>query len=145
MSHPRNSKEQQEAEKWLISALSKELNCHLNKKRIDLNNGTWLEVDGFSAHPPVICEAWAHIGIPLSAQKNKVMADALKLIFVNNLVNKRKNKLILLFGDSKAAGHFKGKSWIAECFRGQKISIKIIKFPEKRKNTIQRAQKRQSR
>ncbi len=39
-------------------------------------NSNWLTVDGLSWDPPVLMEAWAHIGAPKSAQKAKVMLDA---------------------------------------------------------------------
>ncbi len=99
-----DSNEQQKAERWLISALSKKkkLEVELAKKKWSLEGGSYIELDGYCESPKILCEAWAHIGSLKTAQKNKVMTDAFKLIFVNKLV-KGNYELILLFADTKAA------------------------------------------
>ena len=71
----------------MIGALSRAKGVTLIKKSWPLAKGSWIELDGFCESPPVLCEAWAHIGPPKSAQKNKVMTDAYKLLFVSELIN----------------------------------------------------------
>ena len=141
---PGDSSEQQEAERWLLGRLSKHLGVTLTKKRFLLDGGGWIELDGFCESPLVLCEAWAHIGSPKSAQKNKVMADALKLLFVNALV-KGDGKHILLFADREAAAHFQGKSCMAQCLNKYNIIVEIIELPLELKTKILKAQKRQYR
>lgn len=142
---PGDSKEQQDAEKWLVSYFAQGKGVKLVKKKWTLLNGSWVESDGFCESPRIICEAWAHIGIPKSAQKNKVMTDVLKMLFIDSLEKSRKSSLVLLFGDEKAAEHFKGKSWMATCLKRNGIEVKVIKFPEEIKEKILKAQERQYR
>jgi len=139
-----DSSEQREAETWLVDCLSKKLGVTLTKRKIPIDGGSWIELDGFCESPLVLCEAWAHIGPPKSAQKNKMMADAFKLLFANALV-KGDGKRILLFADREAAAHFQGKSWMAQCLNKHNIIVEIIELPLERKTGILKAQKRQSR
>lgn len=140
-----DSSEQREAEEWLVNALSKKLGLQLTKrKRLDLPEGGWIELDAFCESPLVLCEVWAHIGSPKSAQKDKVMTDALKLLFASTLV-KGNAKRILLFADHDAAAHFQGKSWMAQCLKKHNIKVEIIKLTPKLKINVQEAQRRQYR
>lgn len=141
---PGDSSEQREVEEWLVAALAKKLSITLSKKKWPLEEGSWIEIDGYSQSPLVLCEAWAHIGAAKSAQKNKVMADAFKLLFVNTLI-KGSGKNILLFSDYEAAAHFQGKSWMAQCLRNYNIIIEIIDLPPGLKNQVLKAQQRQYR
>jgi DNA-binding MarR family transcriptional regulator len=141
---PGESSEQQEAEIWLVRRLANKLGLELVKKRVPLDKGGWFEVDGFCESPFVLCQAWAHIGSPKSAQKDKVMADALRLLFAKERLEQI-GKLILLFSDSKAAAHFQGRSWMAQCLKKNNISIEIIELPPRLKAKVLEAQKRQYR
>ena len=141
---PGDSSEQQEAEGWLLDCLSRNLGVALTKRRFVLDEGSWIEVDGFCEFPLVLCEAWAHIGPPKSAQKNKVMTDAFKLLFVNTLL-KEDGKRILLFADREAAAPFQGKSWMAQCLSKHNIIVEIIELPSGVKTKILKAQERQYR
>ncbi len=139
-----DSSEQQEAEKWLVDCLSMKLGVTLTKRKFPLDGGSWIELDGFCESPLILCEAWAHIGPPKSAQKNKVMADAFKLLFVSALV-RGDGKRILLFGDCEAATHFQGKSWMAQCLNKHNIIVEIMELPSEFKTKVLKAQKRQYR
>ncbi len=139
-----DSSEQRDAEEELLKELSKELGVNLTKKKFSLNGESQIELDGFCKDPLVLCEAWAHIGPPKSAQKNKVMTDALKLIFTNKLF-KGKGKCILLFADHGAAAHFQGKSWMAQCLKEYNIEVRIIKLSQELRSKVMEAQKRQYR
>lgn len=141
---PGDSKEQKEAESWLVNQLSKNLGIKLEKRRLCLDGGSWVELDGLSESPLVLCEAWAHIGTPKPAQKNKVMADAFKLLFVNALF-KIVGKRILIFSNQEAASHFQGKSWMAECLKKNNITVEVIELPSELKAKVLEAQKRQYR
>ncbi len=142
---PGNSLEQQEAEGLLIALVGKKLGLALAKKRFALPEGGWLEVDGVSESPPVLCEAWAHIGKPKSAQKNKVMADALKLKFAATLCGKPPEQLILVFADREAASHFIGNSWMAQALKAKGIETHLVELPNRVREKILLAQRRQYR
>jgi len=141
---PGESREQQEAEIWLVSRLANKLGLKLVKKRVPLDKGGWFEIDGFCESPLLLCQAWAHIGPPKSAQKDKVMADVLRLLFANECFGQT-GRLILLFSDSSAAAHFQGTSWMAQCLKKNNISIEIIELPPRLKAKVLEAQKRQYR
>jgi hypothetical protein len=141
---PGESKEQQRAEAWLIQREAERIGANLVKKRLSCGDGSWLELDGFCDSPSVLCEAWAHVGSPKSAQKNKVMSDAFKLAFAGTLIQ-RPCRNILIFGDGDAASHFRGKSWMAECLKRNNITIEVIDFPPDLKSAVLSAQKRQYR
>lgn len=141
---PGHSTEQQEAEEWLVGHLAKKLGVKLMKRKFLLQEGSWVEIDGFCESPLVLCEAWAHIGPPKGAQKDKVMADAFKLLFVNTLVESA-GKRILLFGDHQAAAHFSGKSWVAQCLRRHNMTIEVVDLPSELRARVLRAQERQYR
>lgn len=140
-----DSKEQREAEAWLIDVLAEELGISLTKQKWVLDNGSWIELDGFCKTPLVLCEVWAHIGPPKSAQKHKVMTDALKLMFANDTLFKSEGKCILLFADEEATLHFQGKSWMAQCLKKYNITIKVKRLPSELEEKVRSAQKRQYR
>jgi predicted transcriptional regulator len=141
---PGISREQQEAENWLIDRLSKQLRVRLAKKRFYPIGRSWLEVDGYSKNPLIVCEAWAHVGHPKSAQKNKVMADALKMLYVKRFL-KENYRCILLFGDEQAASHFEHDSWNAKCLESHGIEVEIMRFTPEWKDKLLKAQTRQKR
>ena len=140
-----DSSEQQEAEKWLLSELSKELGFKLIKKKFDLEGERQIELDGFCESPLILCEAWSRIGTPRGCQKDKVMTDALKLIYVNKLFFKDGGKCILLFADHDAAALFQRENWRSQCLEHYDIEIKIIEFSQEIKAKILEAQEKQKR
>lgn len=141
---PGDSAEQREAEGALIRALSKQLGSHLVKHRIQVTQEAFIELDGYCKNPLTFCEAWAHIGAPLSAQKHKVMSDALKLLFASGLCSGGA-LLILLFADQEAAKQFQNNSWMGQCLRHYKIEVIVIELPSSARDRVLRAQKRQRR
>lgn len=141
---PGDSSEQQEAQQWLLAALSAKLGVWVVKKRWQLDGGSWAELDGFAESPLILCEAWAHVGAPRSAQKDNVMTDAFKLLFVSSHLGKDSRR-ILLFGDHEAAKHFQGNSWMAGCLRRYGIEVHVVEMSAELKAKVKNAQKRQYR
>jgi len=141
---PGQSKEQQEAEAYMIGKFSEELGHPLKQDRFDLANSGYAKVDGVSESPPVLCEAWAHIGKVRSAQNDKVMTDALKLVFLERSVGKPSRKVLLL-SDEVARKNFTGRSWGAACLAHFSIETKVIDLPEDLRARVLEAQKRQYR
>jgi hypothetical protein len=139
-----SSREQQEAEDLMIGLLGKSLGLALVKKRFELPAGGWLEIDGYCDSPRILCEACAHIGKPKSAQKNKVMADAMKLLFAASLAPGHQ-RLILVLADEGAASHFRGDSWMAQALKAKGIETRVVDLPSDVRERILLAQKRQYR
>ena len=116
-------------------AISRGLLLSLEKRRLVAGSGAWTEVDGYSEEPPVLVEAWAHQGPPKPAQKAKVIADALRLVWIERAFMPGARK-ILLFSDAAAGRHFiEGKTWAASA-----IAWSVTSWPSK----IARAMSRRS-
>lgn len=143
VAHPSESNEQQQAETILIQAISNEIKVNLVHGH-PLTDETHITVDGYCVEPAIICEAWAHIGPPKSAHKQKVMTDAFKMLYIEKAVGKSFRK-ILVFADEDAAKPFLSNTWQAKCLRAYNIETKIVKLPQAMREKIIRAQKRQYR
>jgi hypothetical protein len=141
---PGCSFEQQQAEEQMVESLGRTLGLRLVKKRFALPAGGWLEIDGYCDAPRILCEAWAHLGGAKSAQKNKVIADAMKLLYAVSLAP-NPARLILLFADAVAASHFRGKSWIAQALQAKGIETHVVELPSVIRENILSAQVRQYR
>ena len=143
---PGDSSEQRKAERWMLSQLADKLGVSLQPKVIHLERGSYLEVDGYCPDlpRPILCEVWAHIGRPKSAQKHKVMCDALKLLFAKRRLGVEA-RCMLVFGDEQAAAFFEGTSWMAECLEDAGIETMVIPMGQELADTVGEAQKRQYR
>lgn len=144
MSHPGNSQTQQAAEHVMIEWLAAELGISLATQKLDLDNGSWLQIDGVSIDPPVLVEAWAHQGKPKSAQRNKVAADALKLSFAGKALG-TDPRLILLFADEEAAAEFRSSSWRASAIADMGIEVTVAEIGRELRSEIRDAQQKQYR
>lgn len=141
---PGDSGEQRDAEAVMVAALAERCGVPLAPRRILLPNGGRVEIDAASEDLSILCEAWAHQGPPKSAQKNKVLTDALKLVFVSRVLG-TDPRLILLLSDPLAAAPFRGASWSAEALRTFDVTIEIAPLPEDVRLRIVDAQVRQFR
>lgn len=141
---PGNSREQQQAEKVMIQALSERPGFVLTTQSISLPDGSRIVVDGASGSPPVLCEAWAHIGRPKGSQTKKVLTDALKLAFIASAMEPTP-RLILLFSDEAAAKPFRGSGWSAQALKHFSIEIYVVDLPAADRTRVQTAQVRQYR
>ena len=141
--HPSNSNEQQEAGIALVNALSIYLHITLENKTLELS-GCTVQVDGYSDEPPVMCEAWAHIGKPKGSQPDKVIADAMKLLFCEKRLNKKFRK-ILLFSDEDAKNFFVGVKWQAAALRENGIELMTLDISNEILAKVKNAQERQRR
>lgn len=140
-----NSAEQRAAEVVMLSTLGAELGVPLAKKRMVAVDGAWTELDGVSSDPPTLVEVWAHQGLPKSAQKAKVMTDALKLVWVEAAFFPAGARKILLLSDPAAAAHFRGSSWMAAALRHFGIDVRTVELPADHREAVRRAQSRQFR
>jgi hypothetical protein len=77
-----DSREQRHAERVMLDLLGERMGGVLKPRRIPLEEGVRVEVDGADDELSILIEAWSHQGPPKVAQKHKVLADALKLLHV---------------------------------------------------------------
>ena len=145
-SPPGDSAVQREAETEMLAALGSDLGAQFTSYRIRLVDGGQVEVDGFSEDPPILVEAWAHQGPPKGGQRNKVLADALKLQLAAGQFVPRP-RLILCFADKEAARPFlsPARTWYARALRDVGVDVIVVKLTEERRAQIREAQTRQYR
>ncbi len=141
--HPSTSSAQREAGIELVNALSNSLKVTLKEKRLKLEGGCTVEIDGYSDKPPVLCEAWVHYGKPKPSQSNKIMKDAFKLVFTEKCKGK-KYKKILLFCDEEARKPLTGGSWQAQCLRDYSVKTEVFHLPKGLEKRVKAAYKKQS-
>lgn len=140
-----DSREQRHAERVMLKLLSERLGVELRPRRIALDGGARVEVDGADDALSVLVEAWAHQGPPKVAQKHKVLADALKLLHVATTLPITP-RLVLCLCDPEAARHFTtARSWAAHALRGFAIEIVVVELPTDLKAAVRVAQQRQYR
>ena len=149
MTKPRtasDSSEQQAAEGHILAAVGKHFGVDLEKLSIALDGDSKaMEIDGYAPDPPVLCEAWAHVGKPKGGQPLKVMNDALKLMLARSaLCDPPGCRTILAFSDEDAAAPFKGNSWRAAALRRLRIEVLVVYLPRAVKDSVVTAQKRQA-
>jgi hypothetical protein len=141
---PGDSREQRDAEAVMVALLSDALGVPLAPRRIDLAEGRRVEIDAASEDLSLLAEAWAHQGPPKAAQRNKVITDAFKLVFIARLAE-TPPRLILLLSDDAAAAPFRGKSWAAAALREFGVEIVVMELPTDTKQAVRAAQDRQYR
>ena len=140
-----HSREQREAEPIMLALLSERLGVELTPRRIVLDEGVRVEVDGAADDLSVLVEAWAHQGPPKVAQKHKVLADVLKMLHVAATLPVAP-RLVLCLSDSEAAHHFTtARSWAAHALRAFAIEVEVVELPGEIRAAIVEAQKRQYR
>ena len=130
----------------MIAALGAQLGFKLEPCRFTIADGATVEVDGYSADPPVLVEAWAHQGPPKGGQRNKVLADALKLQLVAASLDPRPRRL-LCFADDAAARPFihPSRTWYAQALRDTGVEVVVIDLAVDLRAEIREAQVRQYR
>ena len=142
---PGDSGEQRRAEKLIVDAVAATLGIRAHPREFVLASGNRITVDGYSADPPALIEAWAHIGRPKSAQKAKVMVDALKLHWLRSTVLPGA-RCVLALADEDAASHFVStRTWMADCLRQLDIDVVVARLPPETRAELREAQTRQYR
>jgi hypothetical protein len=143
---PGSSGEQRDAERVMLDLLGRELGLTLEPAMITIPSGVRVEVDGCDPDRTVLVECWAHQGSPKAAQRNKVLADALKLSWISMTIYPRP-RLILCLSDPLAANPFMppARSWAAQAFQDLGVSISVVDLPEEVRQKVQAAQQRQYR
>lgn len=112
--------------------------------RLHLPDGSYVDLDGLGSDPAVLVEVWAHQGPPKSAQRNKVLTDALKLMHVASQLPVPHRKVLCL-SDTEAARPFLGRSWYAGALRSMSVDVLVVPLPEEWRERVVAAQARQYR
>ncbi len=143
---PGDSLEQRQAERIMLALLGKRLGVALSPARLTVPSGARVEIDGADDERSVLVECWAHQGPPKPAQRNKVLADALKLTWIGSTIYPRP-RLILCLSDQAAVAPFlpSAKSWSARALEDLKITVEVVELPVETRDGILRAQVRQYR
>lgn len=145
-SPPGSSQEQRDAERVMLDQLAADLAVTLEPAVLTVPSGARVEVDGADAGRTVLVECWAHQGRPKSAQRHKVLADALKLAWIATTINPRP-RLILCMSDPLAVAPFLPTSgaWAAQAFQDFGIEILVVDLPADVRQRVDEAQARQYR
>lgn len=128
----------------MLGLLSARLGVVLARRRVHLPDGSYADLDGLSDDPPVMVEAWAHQGPPIGGQRNKVLADALKLSHVAGQLGEG-HRMVLCLSDPDAARPFLGRSWYAGALRTLGVEVAVVELDEEVRAGIRAAQARQRR
>ena len=146
-----DSHEQREVERYLFKKLKESLQEEEGQKvelvpdyPLKVNGDACVNLDAYCDEPRIFCEIWAHLGALKGSQSDKVMSDAMKLIYVSQYLGD--GRKILAFADPEAAKPFKvGKKWVADCLRANKIEVRLIPLSPTLRKKVRAAQQRQSR
>lgn len=143
---PGDSKAQRDAERVMLDLLGQSLAVRLEPATIPLASGARVEIDGADEEQTMLVECWAHQGPPKPAQKNKVLADALKLTWIAQTMYPRP-RLILCMSDSAAAAPFQSpsRSCGAQALQDIGIEVSLVDLPDDVRAAVGEAQIRQHR
>jgi len=139
-----DSGEQRRAETEMLAVFGAQLGVTLAGKTYPLPGGATLQIDGVSERPPILCEACAHQGPPKAGQKRKIIADAFKLVYADQLLGRTFRKFILL-ADQDAAAPFKGQTWVAAAFEQLGVEVAVVELLAETRTGLRAAQVRQRR
>ncbi|MFY1635590.1 hypothetical protein ACN27F_20335 [Solwaraspora sp. WMMB335] len=143
---PGNSAEQRHAERVMLDLLGRDLALRLEPAKIAVPSGVRVEVDGCDSGRTVLVECWAHQGPPKSAQRHKVLADALKLTWIASTMYPQP-RLVLCMSDPAAARPFlpTARSWAAQALLDLAITVHVVEIPDDVRKKVRAAQERQYR
>lgn len=139
---PGDSMEQRLAEQAMIEVLGRELGVDLAPRTLPQPGGVRIDVDAADPDLTVLVEAWAHQGPPKPAQKDKVLADALKLVWIRSTLD-TSPRVILCFSDVLAAHHFSGaRTWAATALADLGVEVHVVGLPVDIRTALRSAQER---
>jgi hypothetical protein len=143
---PGNSREQREAERVMLDLLGRRRGQTLSPSRLTVPSGAEVELDGVDPDRTVLVECWAHQGRPKSAQRQKVLADALKLSWIRSTLSPPPELILCLCDPSAAAPFLPGaRTWAAQALSDLDIRLEIVQLPPDVLGAVVEAQRRQYR
>lgn len=132
----------------MLQLLGERVGTKLETRRVRLSPGVWVDVDGASDDPPILCEAFAHQGSAKAGQSRKIGQDILKLLLLRRVAEESGTplpRLILLFADPAAAQACGSRSWKGEAVRRFGIQVELVDLPPDLHDRVLQAQERQRR
>ena len=142
--HPSDSSEQQQAHKEILALVNDKFNLQLEDRKVLIDN-VLFQVDGYSEEPPILCEIYSRIGKMRVAQTNKVVKDILKMLLIEKMQNQKFRKIIVFADDEAAQPFMTDESWYSKVKVNFDIEISVVGVSKELKESIEIAQKRQSR
>lgn len=143
---PGNSEEQRQAERVMLDRLGERRGVVFRAKRLTVPSGARVELDGVNEEQTILVECWAHQGPPKSAQRHKVLADALKLSWIRSTLHPPPELILCLCDPAAAAPFLPGaRSWAAQALKDLDIRLEIVELPADVMAAVQAAQRRQYR
>lgn len=133
-----DSVEQRAAESLVLAEVARRLGTTLSPRVVE-----GMSFDGYS-DTGVLVEVWAHQGPPKPAQKHKVMADALKLVWGDRVLSGGQGTKVLAMADKDAAAPFLSGTWMAAALTGLGIRVEVIDVGGEVRSRINAAQTRQA-
>lgn len=92
----------EETEAAMLRSFGDHLGARLNPKSLPLPSGGYLEIDGFSASPAVLCQVHSEVGPVTQEHERITMFDILKLNYAANVLGNTARR-VLLFRDQATA------------------------------------------
>lgn len=142
--HVSDSAEQRIAESYALEAVGKKLGVELIARKLQLPDGSCVEIDGGAdGPPPVLAEVYAHQGRLKGSQPHKLLADAFKLVAARKLVFPcgHARVLVVLTDDDAARGLRSG--WRKAALAAMEVEVLVVSLPPEVAASVRAAQKRQ--
>lgn len=126
----------------MLQHYAKRMKIKFEKMSLHLKNCK-VEPDAYSESPPILVEAWAHIGKLKDGQRNKILSDALKLLYIDKKT-KRSFKKVILFSNEETMNCFLSNSWWSKALSDFGIELEFVEIDKETENMIIEAQKQQA-
>lgn len=139
VTHQSRSDAQQAAEQGARALLSAELGVELVPRRVDLEDGAYVMVDGVDAGESVLVEIFAHQGPLKGGQRHKIQGDLLKLATLGK--TRPDSRLIVAFCDHETEAAVTG--WLAHAMTVWGIERRVVSLPDEVRVGLREAQERQ--
>jgi hypothetical protein len=142
--HISDSAEQRTAETHALEALGKKLGVELLPRRLQLPDGSCVEIDGGTdGPPPVMAEVYAHQGRLKGNQPDKLLADAFKLVAARKLAFPCGHARILLVLTDDDAARGLRSGWRKAALAAMEVEVHVVALPAEIAASVREAQKRQ--
>lgn len=94
--------EREYSEAAMLRSFGRHLGARLHPKSLPLPSGGYLEIDGFSVSPAVLCQVHSEVGPLTREQERTTMFSIVKLSYAANVLGNTARR-ILLFRDKSTA------------------------------------------
>jgi hypothetical protein len=139
-----DSAEQRIAERYAPEAVGKKFGVELLPRKLQLSDGSCVEIDGATdGPPPILAEVYAHQGRLKGGQPHKLLADAFKLVAARKLTFTcdHARVLLVLTDDDAARGLRSG--WRKAALAAMEVEVVVVSLPTEVAESVRAAQKRQ--